>query len=176
MAEDHRQITLNPVPRFQASTDARILYDRIRQMKVGETLTYPEIAGVVGVKTADSRTKGLRTAMKMAMRLDNMDFAAVHKIGYKRLSDVEIVDTVDQAMGRVRRGARRAANRLGHVQAFGNLPVEKQEKHNAALSLFNVVGSVTTTSSFVRIEKAVQKARHELPMADTLKALGLVEA
>lgn len=159
-------------PSFQMSADARLIYQRLLKATVGETVTYTELSEIVSRKV-DGSFAPLHTARKAARRDNQIVFDCIHKVGVKCLSDEDKVKLSDRTATRLRKAARRGIESLGTVHNFNGLSREGQNKHNAALSVFSVVGAVTTGSSIKKIEDAVQKARKELPMTETLKALGL---
>lgn len=158
-------------PTFRASVDAVALHRLMREARVGEVITYAQMTAALR-RRVDSSTPELRTAMKMCEREDRMIFGAVRNEGYRRLSDTEIVDASDGQMTRSRKMARRASARLGLVE-FDRLPETHQIKHNAAMSIFGLVIASSNAGAVKKVTAAVAKSRRELPMAETIKALGI---
>lgn len=165
--------TTNKPLRFQASPDTRLLIAEIQKMKVGDTLKFDRVKEIVG-RDAHGSFSPLQSALRICRRQHGMEFGSITKVGYKRLNDVEIVASAESDMRRAHRASRRSAERLSRVQNFAALPAEAQAKHNAAMSIVSVIGAVTSKRAVNRIETETAKAHKELPIAGTLKALGLV--
>ena len=101
----------------EISVDARLLHQRLQSVGVGETVSWEELSQVIGRDvTAGSKGYGpLSTARKRALNDDGMVFDAIPKVGLKRLTDAEIVNTGQATVDKVRRAARKgraAPNRL----------------------------------------------------------------
>lgn len=163
---------MNKRPSFQMSADARLLYQHLAKATVGQEVAYAELSTIVSRKVTGSFGP-LVTARKHCKREHQLVFDTIRGVGLKCLSDEDKVKTADRVANRLRKTARRGIEGLGMVQNFAGLSRETQTKHNAAISVFSVIGSMTTNASIRKVEEAVDKVRKELPMTETLKALGL---
>jgi hypothetical protein len=112
------------------------------------------------------------SARNMASQADRMEFAAVAKVGLKRLTDAECAMSGPHAMAHIRRTARRGARRLTAVRDFGALTRDEKIAHNTSLSMLGAIQQAASTKTAGRIEKAVEKASQALPVAATLKLFG----
>lgn len=163
-------------PTFQMSADTRLVAQYILNNKrVGETVTYKELEPIVG-RAVDGSFGPLQSAKRHLQRQHGMVFGSVPRVGSKVLTDPEIVQSVHSETDRLRRRSRRAVERLSLVKNFASLPRDLQATHNAGISIMSVIGAMTTSSAVKKIEAAVSKAQRELPMAETIKALGLAPA
>ena len=156
------------IPEF--SVDAKLVYDRLLKCGVGDVVTYEELSEMVG---RDIRSKGYATAQaarKRAMRDNQMVFECIWRVGYKRLSDVEVVQTGEQTIRSMRRAATRGLKRIVSVQEFDKLPAPMKAKHNAYASLFGAVHSMFHGNAVKKLEQKVLAAQQKLPIAATLRA------
>lgn len=155
----------------EISVDARLLHQHLAASKVGDTLTWEDMGKVIGrdVRPGSTGYGALHTARNRAQMDDGMVFDAIAKVGLKRLSDAEIVNTGQSAIDRVRRAARKGAKRLLSVKDFGSLPNDLKVKHNAYASLLGAVAQISQSSKVTQLEAHVQNARAALPLAKTLE-------
>lgn len=155
----------------EISVDARLLHQRLKEVAVGETITWEELSTVIGRDvTAGSAGYGpLSTARKRALNDDGIVFDAVSKVGLKRLTDTEIVNTGQATVDKVRRAARKGAKRLLSVRDFEALPNAMKIKHNAYASLLGAVASIAQENKVHQLEKHVENAKAALPLAKTLE-------
>ncbi len=156
----------------QTSIDARLLYERIAALNVGDSISYKELSALIDRNVQEDGHGVLRTARRMAEREDRIVFDVVIGEGLRRLNDSEIVDTGDRAVSRIRRGARRAANTISAVSDFNTLPNEKKVKHNTMLSILGTIAAFVRPKTVLRIESAVSGNSGKLSVGDTLKAFG----
>lgn len=155
----------------QTSIDAQMLYERIVQLNVGESISYAELSALVGRNVQDEGHGVLATARRMAER-EEIVFGTVMGQGIRRLSDPEIVDTGDHAIARVRRAAKRGANTVTAVADFDALPNEKKIKHNTLLSLLGTVTAFMRPATAKKIATSVAQNSGKLSVGDTLRAFG----
>lgn len=155
----------------ELSVDARLLQQRLKIVPVGETVTYETLAAVIGRECRPQHKAygALTTARARAQRDDGMVFDAVHRVGLKRLTDVEIVAGGAAVIERVRRAARKGTRRLLAVQNFDALPNEAKIKHNAYASMLGAMVSISTERKVKQLEKYVQNTQAALPLAKTLE-------
>lgn len=155
----------------EISVDARLLHQRLKEVGVGETITWEELSKTAGrnVSAGHAGYGALATARRRAQVDDGMVFDAVSKVGLKRLSDVDIVNTGQSTVDRVRRAARKGAKRLLSVRDFNGLPNELKIKHNAYASLLGAVAAISQEAKVHQLEKHVQNAQAALPLAKTLE-------
>ena len=155
----------------QTSIDARLLYEALVEMKVGESISYTVLSAIVKRNVQEDAHGVLCTARRMCEREDIV-FGTVFGQGLKRLSDSETVDTGDRAISRVRRAARRGARTVTAIADFNALPNEKKIKHNTLLSLLGTVAAFLRPSTVKKMETAITASSGKLSVGDTLKAFG----
>lgn len=156
-------------PDFQMSVDTRKIVDRLMVCGIGETVETAELTEMLGRDVRNGAAGCLYSALRHVERHHDLVFASVRGVGYKRLSDAEIVASGDSFVNRSRRNARRGYRRLGCVQ-FDKLPEDQKVKHQTFQSVFSALHSVSKSSAVKRVEVEVQKSRESLPLAQTLEA------
>lgn len=152
----------------QLSVDARMVFEKMIAVSVGETITYAEMTKIVGRDTQNGARGVIATARRKAMNEHRMVFAPIRNVGFKRLNDTEIVDTAEHDMNRVRHAARRAGKRITMVD-FDRLPNDRKIRHNTYMSMFGALHAMTTQGSVKALEKEVTKSHAALPLAKTLE-------
>lgn len=162
MADEKRTIP-------EISVDARLMLERIRKMGTGEVVSDAEFGELIGRDLMNGGYGPFMTARNRALRDYGIVLGRVRKTGYRRLSDAEIVSTGQATVDRVRRSARRAFVRMTCAE-YDKLSDESKVQHNTYASVFAALVSVTKASAVKRIEKQVEKAQKELPLAATLEA------
>ena len=155
-------------PTFEMSIDTRLLHDRLKAANVGDVVGYEEMDRILGRDVRGDAYGSLHSARRRLQKNDQIVFGTVHKVGLKRLNDVEIVASAEAEIDGLRRRARRAGERVTCVQNFAGMPAESQIKHNASLSLFGAVSAITNSKRVKRLEERVKAARAALPLAKTL--------
>lgn len=160
-------------PSFAASADAKTLVGLMRNIKVGEVLTYETMAEALNRNVTHDRSV-IYTARGIVQKEDRMVFDSVFKLGIKRLDDSEIVNLGDRARTRVRRLSRKVTQAIVCVN-YDTLSRDAQVRHNTALSMFGVMAELATNKSFIKLESHVATAGTELPVGKaSIAALGLI--
>lgn len=160
-------------PSFAASADAKVLADLMREVVVGDTLSYQTMSTAIG-RDVTSAPGLLRTARSIVQREDRIVFDCIVRTGLKRLADTEIVSLGDRARQRVRRIARRTSQAITCVN-YDTMARDVQVKHNTALSMLGVMHELATEKSFFKLQKHVETTGAELPVGKaSIAALGLV--
>lgn len=152
----------------ELSVDSKLLYERLKKAGIGETVTYAELSGIVGRDVANGGRGTMMTARRLCQAEHQMVFGTVRKVGLKRLSDQEIVDTGEAVTKHIRKTARRGARRIAcaNYQALAN---DAKVRHNAQISLLGAIVALSKPSSIKRLEKSVAKEHEQLPVAKTLE-------
>lgn len=157
-----------------ASADAVTLARAMREIKVGEVVTYQQLSQTIARNVTREAQAALHTARGIVQREDRMVFDAVRGVGLKRLNDEEIVDLSDKARDHIRRTSRRTAKKLTCVD-YDGMSRDKQVKHNTALSMLGVFMAMATEKSTRRLSEQVQIAGTDLPVAKaSIAALGVI--
>lgn len=155
----------------EISVDAKLLHQALRAVAIGGVISWAQLRDVIGreVRAGQKGYGALQTARHRALRDDNMVFAAVHGEGLKRLTDEEIVETGADTVKRVRRIARKGAEKLLAVADFDALPNAAKIRHNAYTSMCGALTAIATERKVEVLEKNVTNAKAALPVAKALE-------
>lgn len=139
----------------EISVDTQVILARLKAAKVGDVITYTEISELIGRDVRNGARHLLRAARNWAKREYRIVFGVVTGKGIQRLDDAGKVRAGAGEMSRIRRASRRAAQTLGTVEEFSELPNDMKIRHNMALSVFGIVQQATSTKVQNRIAEKV---------------------
>ena len=152
---------------FQLSADTKLLYRTLLSVKVGQLLSFATISKTIGVKV-DGSFRALQSARRKALNHDGIVFGAVVGVGIRRLTDVEIVDSVASDRRYIRNKARRSAIKLLTVD-YSKLSKKSKVEYIAALSIFGAMTRLTDERNVLKVESYV--GDQELPLVETVAAI-----
>lgn len=156
-------------PSFQMSADARLIYQRLKTVPIGETVSWSDLSSTVS-RPLDEIRGAIGTARHRLLKDTGAVFSASRGEGLTRCTDAQIVDgSVADTVG-IRRRARRAAEKLSKVRDYAALPPSKQLEHTTRLSVLAAIATVTKEPTIEKVRKAAQGRASELPLADTVRA------
>lgn len=158
-------------PSFELSADSRFLLQELRKVQVGETIGYDTLSTAIG-RLVGGDFSSLQTAVRRLLRDDGIVFANVRGVGFKRLDDADIVRLGESETDATRRRARRTVRKLTAVRDYASLTPAMQLRHTALVSVNAMVADVTRDQSVKKIEHASGGRAGELPIAQTIRALG----
>lgn len=156
-------------PAFEAAVDTRLLLARLMKAQPGDTVTFADLSEAIGRRVGGGDPH-VQSAKRMAERDIGAVFGSVHGVGYKRLTDIEVVKAADSGIGRIKRAARREGNKLSTVNPTA-LNSTDRDLYHARLSGFAIVAHAMKGSSLEKLSTAVKAKGEELAIAQTLKAL-----
>jgi hypothetical protein len=156
---------------FVVSVDIKLLYERLLKAAIGDVITYEELSEIIRL---DIRSKKgwskLFSARRRAERHDRMLFSAVPTVGIQRCNDAEIVASGPKAVQKIRRSARRGAERLSLVSDFSTLSNTDKITHNTSAAHLGALYEFTKPSAARKIEAAVKESGQTLSLGATLEA------
>lgn len=130
-----------------------ILMEFLEALPVGSTPTYKEMEALVG---PGDRMHGWLFSARRALRNEKgIIYDAVRGVGLKRLSDVEIVQTADTIVSKLRRTCYNGRKRMDAVQEFDKLPQDLRLKHNATSSLLAAIQAVSKAKTVRQLETTI---------------------
>ena len=154
----------------EATADARLLYQRLAEMNIGDTITYEELSKVV---SADVQTKArgyLDTARRMAERENEKVFGVIHNTGLKCLTSSEIINTAAFSIGHIHRTTNRTIRKIGCISDLDKLPNEEKIRLNTYASAIGAMSVMTKGNSIKKLCASVTATQEQLPYAKTLDA------
>lgn len=156
-------------PTFIASFDVRSLCNLMANTDIGQILSYEEMSKVIGRDVQTEARGALVSARRITQRELGYVFGTIYRLGLKRLSDVEIVQTGAQSVVKIHHASRRGADRIANA-APEKLPIESRVQMNTYLSVLAMVHAVSTEKRLKRLEEKVAQAEARLPLERTLEA------
>jgi hypothetical protein len=135
---------------------------------VGQTITFKALGDAIS-RPVEGGTAALQSALHKALADDGMVFENVRTVGYRRLSDVEIVDASSRDVRTIRRAVKRSARKLALADPR-KLTDEKRHEMHARISVMAAIGVASSTTTERAVLKAVNQQGGELPLALTLEA------
>lgn len=153
----------------ELSIESKLIYQKLKEMKPGDFITYGELTGIIG-KDIRSVRHVLQTARKMAEREDKITFGVVTGEGIQCLGTSQIISTGDTAIRHIHRTAHRAARRFNCVGDLAVLSNEEKIRMNTNISVIGALAHMTREKSIRKIEAHVTPTMNAIPYAKTLDA------
>lgn len=154
----------NPI--FQMSADARLITQHLQKIEVGQTVTYAALSALVS-HPVDATTGALRTALNRVLKDQGFVFACIIGVGFKRLSDAEIVAEGSHAAEAVRRKARRSVERQLKAD-FSSLSRDQQARFTAQVSVLASIAFMAGERQLDKIAACATPQVKEIPISATL--------
>jgi hypothetical protein len=154
---------------FEMSPDTRFLRQKLRALGQGVEVSYADLGKEIG-KEVGGGFPALQSAVRGLLK-EGYVFSPIRGVGLRRLTDAEIVSASDGDITSLRRRAKRAAKKLSSVE-YQKLTPAQQLAHTAKTSIMGAVASMTTDRAVNAIEKVAGGKAGELPIRETMKALG----
>lgn len=158
-------------PAFKLSLATRLLSEFLSKVPVGTSVTFSELSNAAG-ETVTSTSGSLRSAFTRIRRDHQIVFESVRGCGYKRLNDIEIVDSGENHAQRMRRSAERCVEVLSCVE-WNSLPEQKKREHNAKMGIMSLVATFTRPDAMKRVEERAPEDRQEMTINNILRAYGV---
>jgi hypothetical protein len=154
---------------FEMSSDARLLYARLKHAKVDELVSYGDLTAEVSRPLHEIRG-AIATATRRLLKDDGRVFACSRGEGLRRCTDSAIVDGATSDTDAVRRKARRGVEKLTKVSDFSALTPARQLEHTTRMSVLGAIATMTRETSVEKVRSAAQGRSSELPLAETVRA------
>lgn len=149
----------------------RSLADYFSDLSVGGIATYRDILGLLNFEKIDSKCRSIIfAAKKLVLSERGIVMDSVRTIGFKRLSDGEIIGLGHGYSRKIRRASRLACNKISRVN-YDELSNEKKIAHNTYMSVLGAVSVITQPSKIKTIERAVEKAHSKIEIGETLELM-----
>lgn len=149
--------------------DTRLLVDRFSKVETGGIVTYDELSGTIG---KDARESGvLYSALRIARRDYGIVFETVRKEGFKRLSDVEILNSLISILPlRMRSLTKRESKKIACVNNE-SLDNGMRIKRDMSLALIGAVEVFTGTKNLKKLETMIAGESKLPPMKEIMLSL-----
>ena len=154
--------------RFELSADAKIIRSVMQECKIGETVTYDTLSQAIGRDVRKFAKGPIVTCRRTLLNELNMVFECVPNEGYKRLSDCDIVRSIESDRRKVSRASGKSIRKLSCVD-FAALNDQEKHAHTVAAAQFGAIQLFSKSSTTKRIESKVSSGDTTIPVADTIK-------
>ena len=157
--------------RFQMSADAKVIRSVLEEKQVGEVATYGEMSTAIGRDVRLHAYAAMRTAMRALQRDKQIVFANVTDVGYQRLNDVGIVDSMEADRKKMARASGRALKKL-ECAKFEALPPDKQRSHTIAAAQMGALQMFAKATTTKKIGGSLVDPSKPMAIGETLKLFG----
>lgn len=134
---------------FEASVETMRIVESLRNMRLGQKLTFGELSKSVGFPVS-STTPAYHRARRIAERDHGVYIGSLRGVGFFRGTGDDMVDSLDQLAARMRKSAKRSVERAD-LAIINNLSEEKYERaverRNRASIIFSTTASPMPTSN-----------------------------
>lgn len=154
---------------FDRAIETQAAIDLMKPVARGEMATYGALEEAMGCNPQAGGRSNVNSARRYLQREHGMVFVAVANVGYKRLTDTEIVKSSPEALTKSRRASRRAAHRLTCVE-YDDLNKTDKVMHQVHLSLFGAIQALSKADSAKKLTTRVEETMRSLPLNQTLEA------
>lgn len=154
----------------EASADARLLYQRLAKMEIGDFVSYKELSGIIGRNVQKDGYGFMNTARIMAEREDQKAFGVIMNEGLKCLNSSEIINTAAWSIDHIKRASRRTVKKMRCISDLESLPNDEKIRLNTYASAIGAIAVMTRGSSIKKIEAKVMETHEQLPYVKTLEA------
>jgi hypothetical protein len=142
---------VNAVPQ----PETRMLIDLLRQVAIGATATYDDIARRVGFSVTDQPGRSrLAQARRIVMRDHQLVFGTIIRVGLKALEDTETVMHGSRSLASVRSAARRTRRITLSVRDYEALPPVDKSRQQAVVAVASAVETLASRKSVDAIVRA----------------------
>jgi len=152
----------------QINVETQDVIDYLSKCKVGDIITYQELNRIALGDTQAEKRHVIQTARKRLLADYEMVFDVIMKVGLKRLSDQEIVETSASGFSRIRRIAKKRSCQLTVVN-YDELSTEKQIEHNTNLAAYGAVSFMTQSKQIKKIKGKIENHNEKLQIGETLR-------
>lgn len=163
------EITNVPKTLFERSFETLAAIDVLKLVERGEIATYAALEEKMGCSPQKGGRSNVNSARRYLEREKEMIFAAVINVGYKRLTDADIVKSLPDALTKSRRVTRRAAQRATCVE-FEGLTRPDKVSQQVHLCLFQAIQAFSKVDAAKKLTKQVGETMRSLPLNQTLEA------
>jgi|GEM_PF-2060136 len=153
---------------MELNTDTEQLIKQLRQIEVGQIISYKELSEIIGRDVQRSASGSLYSARRILQRDEEIVFNTIRNIGLERLNDVGVVGTISSSTKRIHRESERGLKRGACVQHYDRLPNDKKVEYNANMSNLGMLRLVTKPSKMRALETSVKKEQGKLSVGRTL--------
>ena len=153
------------------SIETSMVIALMKKAEIGETIPYDKIFEACGKNPQTTGRGYVQTARTRLLNDDGIVFGCVREVGYKRLSDDEIVDLPEIDRKKIHRTVNRGAKKLTGINDYESLSASDKLKHNVGATMYGLLSRVSKKKTINRLMDTVKTNNSPIPSADVLKYL-----
>lgn len=151
------------------ASDIDALKNVLAKLEPGSTISYQELANGIGRDVTRAARHLLQSACNQLLNERRMAFAAVRKVGIKRLTAEEAVNVGMDSLSRIRGYAKRGIQKISSGN-FADLSNEMKIIHNGYVSVLATIAYAADPRNMSNI-LACSSTQQPLPRKETLALL-----
>jgi hypothetical protein len=153
----------------EMSYDTRIIVEMLSKVETSAIVTYDEMTEIIDKNIHEAGV--LYSAIRIIRRDYGIVFETVRKVGFKRMSDIGILNSsISILPQRMRSLAKRESKKLACVKN-DNITDEMRIKRDMSLSLIGALDVFSQTKNLKRLEATITKESGLPPMKDIMLSL-----
>jgi hypothetical protein len=152
---------------FEKSADTKVIEDLLRQVEVGESITYETISKAIGRDVRVYARPALQSARDSLIKEDFV-FDTEIGTGLVRLDSAGIVDSIELDRKKLHRRAKKTLLKLS-IAKYDELDDETKRRHVAMSAQMGALAMFSNKSASKKIESRVNAETKVLPIGETLK-------
>jgi hypothetical protein len=156
---------------FVKTAERELLEHELRQLEVGQEITYEALARSVGISVEEVKVISYRARQFLECQ-ERIVIRPIPGVGLKRLDSPDVVDSTDEVVVRARRASKRASRRLVQCVEYDELDQDKKVKHNVRLAQLGSITLLSDKKSEKRLTEHVKEAGEKPSLKNTLDLLG----
>jgi hypothetical protein len=151
----------------RGAMEARTLYELIRQMAIGDVLTYAQLGEKIGRQPGDldKWRSALGRARRRATREDAIATDVIVREGIRRMTDAELAGVGPKSSHEIRRKAGLAVQKMSCVAKPDALDVAIRDRINTYVSCFGAISELAKEKTITKLVDRVAKQQHTLTPA-----------
>lgn len=135
--------------------DTQVLERRLAELAIDEVVSYTDLSQLIGRDVQNGARHILNSARNRLLTIHGRVMGCVVNEGIKRLTDVGIVGTGEQAMKHIHRTTRRAGRKLRAVADYDALTKADQSRLNLHRAMFGTLHAATSERKLKKLEAHV---------------------
>lgn len=135
--------------------DTQVLERRLLLLDINEAVSYADLNTLIGRDVQRGARHILASARNRLLSIHGRVTDCITNEGIKRLDDVGIVGTGEQAMKHIHRTARRSGRKLAQIQHYDLLSKPDQSRLNLHRAMFGMMANATTGGKLKKLEARV---------------------
>jgi hypothetical protein len=157
---------------FERSIETTLAIKVLRDLPVGEIVTYSELAEAIGKDPQRDGYCYVSRAREILEKELEIVFAAVPNEGIKRLNPREVINLLGDRVGHLRRHSNKSVRKgttIVPIEQQGELGNEERLQFHEKMSHLAVIAHALTPKASRKLREAVKEANKSLPVGDLIR-------